>query len=72
MFESRQLLVDLAKTSGGHIRQLMQIASQAFLTAATRDRELLLMISLMRLSKSSLILSGVYQQNTILLWLRYI
>ncbi|MEH2257549.1 P-loop NTPase fold protein [Nostoc sp.] len=39
VFESRQLLVDLAKASGGHIRQLMQIASKAFITAATREHE---------------------------------
>lgn len=36
VFESRQLLLELAKASGGHVRQLMQIASKAFLTAATR------------------------------------
>jgi len=36
VFESRQLLTELAQASGGHIRQLMQIASQAFLTSATR------------------------------------
>ena len=36
VFESRQLLSELAEASGGHVRQLMQIASQAFLTAATR------------------------------------
>jgi hypothetical protein len=29
-------LSELAEASGGHVRQLMQIASQAFLTAATR------------------------------------
>ncbi|MDZ8188968.1 MAG: ATP-binding protein [Nostoc sp. ChiSLP02] len=39
VFESRQLLLDLAKISGGHIRQLMQIASQAFITAATRGHD---------------------------------
>lgn len=32
-------MVELAKASGGHIRQLMQIASKAFLTAATREHE---------------------------------
>jgi hypothetical protein len=37
VFESRQLLLKLAQASGGHVRQLMQIASQAFLIAATRS-----------------------------------
>ncbi|MBW4448249.1 MAG: AAA family ATPase [Spirirestis rafaelensis WJT71-NPBG6] len=36
VFESRQDLLELAKASGGHIRQLMQITAKAFLTAATR------------------------------------
>ncbi|WP_242049184.1 AAA family ATPase [Aulosira sp. FACHB-615] len=39
VFESRQLLIDLAKASGGHIRQLMQITSKALITAATRGHE---------------------------------
>ena len=36
VFESRQQLLELAKASGGHVRQLMQITARAFLTAATR------------------------------------
>lgn len=36
VFESRQDLLELAKASGGHVRQLMRLTAQAFLTAATR------------------------------------
>jgi len=36
VFESHHDLLELAKASGGHIRQLMQITAKAFLTAATR------------------------------------
>ncbi|MBD2744309.1 AAA family ATPase [Coleofasciculus sp. FACHB-1120] len=36
VFESRQQLLELAKASGGHVRQLMQITARAFITAATR------------------------------------
>ncbi|MBW4570047.1 MAG: AAA family ATPase [Tolypothrix carrinoi HA7290-LM1] len=36
VFESRQDLLELAKASGGHVRQLMRITAKAFLTAATR------------------------------------
>ncbi|MDJ0773253.1 MAG: AAA family ATPase, partial [Mastigocoleus sp. MO_167.B18] len=39
VFESRQQLLELAKASGGHVRQLMQIASKGFLTAATRGHQ---------------------------------
>jgi Cdc6-like AAA superfamily ATPase len=37
VFESRQLLLEIAKASGGHVRQLMQITARACLTAATRQ-----------------------------------
>jgi energy-coupling factor transporter ATP-binding protein EcfA2 len=37
VFESRQQLLDLVKASGGHVRQLMQMAAKSFLTAATRS-----------------------------------
>ena len=36
VFESRQELLDLAKASGGHVRQLMQMIQTACLTASTR------------------------------------
>lgn len=36
IFESRQELLDLAKASGGHVRQLMQMIQTACLTASTR------------------------------------
>ena len=39
VFESRQELLELAKASGGHVRQLMQIASKGFITAATRGHQ---------------------------------
>ncbi|MCF2148240.1 AAA family ATPase [Desmonostoc muscorum LEGE 12446] len=38
VFESRQQLLDLAKASGGHVRQLMQMIQTACLTASTRKR----------------------------------
>lgn len=36
VFESRQELLNLAKASGGHVRQLMQMIQTACLTASTR------------------------------------
>ena len=36
VFESRQDLLELAKSSGGHVRQLMQMMQTACLTASTR------------------------------------
>lgn len=36
VFESRQQLLELVKASGGHVRQLMQMAAKACLTAAGR------------------------------------
>ncbi|HYX16242.1 MAG TPA: ATP-binding protein, partial [Nostoc sp.] len=36
VFESRQELLDLAKASGGHVRQLMQMMRTACQTASTR------------------------------------
>ncbi|MEH2072219.1 MAG: P-loop NTPase fold protein [Nostoc sp.] len=36
IFDSRQELLDLAKASGGHVRQLMQMIQTACLTASTR------------------------------------
>lgn len=38
VFASRNELIELAKASGGHVRQLMQLAARAFLTAATRGK----------------------------------
>jgi len=35
VFEDRQLLLNLAKASGGHVRQLMQMTASSCLTAAT-------------------------------------
>ena len=36
MFESRQVLLDMAKASGGHVRQLMQMMRTACQTASTK------------------------------------
>lgn len=38
VFEERNLVFELAKVSGGHVRQLMEITASCFLTAATRGR----------------------------------
>lgn len=38
VFDSREQVVQLAKASGGHVRQLMELTASAFLTAATRGR----------------------------------
>ena len=39
VFDSRDRVVELAKASGGHVRQLMELTASAFLTAATRGRD---------------------------------
>jgi histone H3/H4/energy-coupling factor transporter ATP-binding protein EcfA2 len=39
VFESQDLLFELAKASGGHVRQLMQMTAKSCLTAATRKRD---------------------------------
>lgn len=38
VFASRNEVIELAKASGGHVRQLMQMAATSFLTAATRAK----------------------------------
>ncbi|BAZ09999.1 hypothetical protein NIES4071_18130 [Calothrix sp. NIES-4071] len=38
IFDSRNLVIELAKASGGHVRQLMELTASAFLIAATRGR----------------------------------
>ncbi|MDZ8185493.1 MAG: AAA family ATPase [Nostoc sp. ChiSLP02] len=42
VFESHQELLDLAKASGGHVRQLMQMIQTACLSASTRKRSKIL------------------------------
>jgi len=39
VFDSREQVLDLAKASGGHVRQLMQMTAKACLTAATRGHQ---------------------------------
>jgi histone H3/H4 len=39
VFESRELLLELAKASGGHVRQLMQMMRIACQTASTRKHK---------------------------------
>ena len=39
IFENRQQLLDLAKASGGHVRQLMEMVATSCLTAASRSHE---------------------------------
>lgn len=39
VFESRQVLLEMAKASGGHVRQLMQMMRTACRTASTRKHE---------------------------------
>jgi predicted ATP-dependent protease len=39
IFDSREQLLELAKLSGGHVRQLMQLMRTACQTAATRKHE---------------------------------
>lgn len=39
VFVSRDQVLELAKASGGHVRQLMELTASSFLTAATRGRK---------------------------------
>lgn len=39
IFESREQLLELAKASGGHVRQLMQMMQTACLTASTNEHD---------------------------------